>query len=889
MATQNGITTAPGTAAGAGASADMGADSHTGIGTGADRHSGVGAARRGFGIRAKLLLAFGGIAGLTVTASVIAILSFNDVGNALRAITEDDLPAMSLSLRLAKSSAQVASAAPAVLAAADLRQRDAAVAALTANQHALDQVIDALSATAGGVPSGSITSGGIAPVGTGSAGTDSGGTASGVQQSTAGLRQTAAEMRGNLDRLSAAVGQRLALRDQRTAMVRAIRATTDTLDLKLAPLVDDTNFTLVTGLQGVTDDTTDIKVIQQRLSDLADKQLGALQAMLDLRADCNLALGLLTEAANIPDKDLLPPVRDRFAAAAARIGKALDALKAIPAADVLRQPVTDLLHYGSVTASIFDLRRQEIEATAAGETILAANRKLADALAPLVTALVERNERGAQDAAADTRHTIAHGRVLLTAIAAASLVIALLIVVFYVGPMVVRRLTALRGAMAALAAGDLDVAIPQSGHDEITDMAATLLVFRGNARQARALQQASEEAYVLKARRQAAMDRHTQEFGTSAAGVMGNLARSAEAMRAVAAEMSTAAQLTRTSATRTAEGASVSAQNLASVAAAAEQMAASISEISQQAARATAAAHEAGERAAATDAKMASMAAMAARVGDVVRLISDVAGRTNLLALNATIEAARAGEAGKGFAVVAGEVKALAKQTAQATDDIATQITAIRGATDEAVSAVREVATAIGQVQQVATAIAAAVEEQASVTHEIVGSVHSVAAATQQATEAMQDVSTASEGTEAASAKVLAGADDLGRDADTLRGEVTQFLKEMAGTSVEGRRQYERIAGNGTEAVLCLPDGARRRVAIEDISRGGVSLRSDWWTDAGTEVQVELPGAGGAVAARTVRSDGRVLALAFRNDEAALQRIDGALACIGAEATKAAA
>lgn len=252
--------------------------------------------RHGFGIGRRLFLAFGAVAGLTVLACAVALVSYNDVGVTLRGITEDNLPAMSLSLRLAKSSAEVVSAAPAVLAAVDVRQRNSAMTMLAADQRSLGQVIDALAATPGG------------------------------QAATAVLRQTAAELHGNLDQLGAAVGRRLALRDQRIAQVRAIRAIDDALDKKLAPLIDDASFNLVILLQGATD-APDAKVIQQRISDIADKQLGAFQAMLELRADCNLALGLLGEAANIPERDLLPPVRDRFTAAAGRIGKALDALK----------------------------------------------------------------------------------------------------------------------------------------------------------------------------------------------------------------------------------------------------------------------------------------------------------------------------------------------------------------------------------------------------------------------------------------------------------------------------------------------------------------------------------------------------------------------------------
>ena len=180
--------------------------------------------------------------------------------------------------------------------------------------------------------------------------------------------------------------------------------------------------------------------------------------------------------------------------------------------------------------------------------------------------------------------------------------------------------------MRRLAGGDLAAEIPAADRkDEVGQMAQAMLVFKANAQEARDLQAAADKEHALKARRQAAMDRYTQDFGTSAAGVMASLARSAEAMRATAAEMSDAAHRTRDSAARAAEGATTSATNLGAVSAAAEQMSSSINEISQQVGRATQAVSEAVERANVTDAKVGGMAAAADRVGDVVKLITDIA------------------------------------------------------------------------------------------------------------------------------------------------------------------------------------------------------------------------------------------------------------------------
>ena len=437
-------------------------------------------------------------------------------------------------------------------------------------------------------------------------------------------------------------------------------------------------------------------------------------------------------------------------------------------------------------------------------------------------------------------------------------------------------------AMAALAGGDLTTDVPDTHRrDEVGRMAQALLVFRRNAQAAQQARAETEQIRKQKDHRQAAIDRHTQDFGTSASGVMAGLKRFAETMHAHTNDMSGAAGRTHVLAEQTAAAAATSSRNLATATDAAERMSSSTSQISHQVSRATDAVRVTVGRTEVTNAKVAELAKAAERIGDVVKLIAAIAGQTNLLALNATIEAARAGESGKGFAVVASEVKTLSGQTARATAEITAQIVAIRAATAEAVVAVREVGNAIGEVDQVAVAIAAAVDHQAEVTGDIVASVQSVAAATEQTAHAMQDVSTMAETAVSKGAEVLDGANQINSTAETLQNELTQFLTALTRTEEAQRRRYERIDGRGLLARLQLPGRPEIDARIRDISRGGAAVECDLQAACGSNLTLVLPGSEGAVSARVVRMEGSWMGLVFQQEAAALTRVDQALDYIG--------
>jgi methyl-accepting chemotaxis protein len=215
------------------------------------------------------------------------------------------------------------------------------------------------------------------------------------------------------------------------------------------------------------------------------------------------------------------------------------------------------------------------------------------------------------------------------------------------------------------------------------------------------------------------------------------------------------------------------------VAAAAQELTASITEIGRQIGVARDVVRNTRSQSGETEQRVGDLAGKVSAIGSIIDIINDIADQTNLLALNATIEAARAGEAGKGFVVVASEVKALANQTTRATDDIRKNIEAVRMATEQAVTSVRGIAAAVGELDQTTGAIAAAVEQQNAATAEISRNTSITADETQSITRAMAEV-TSSVGTTDQSARQVDRSSAAMRDkSETMRNEVQNFLTRI--------------------------------------------------------------------------------------------------------------
>jgi methyl-accepting chemotaxis protein len=342
-------------------------------------------------------------------------------------------------------------------------------------------------------------------------------------------------------------------------------------------------------------------------------------------------------------------------------------------------------------------------------------------------------------------------------------------------------LNLLRGKMEALAGGELGGEIPGVGRgDEVGKMAATVQIFKDNALRMRELEKAEAASREqAAAERRSAMDGLASDFERSVNGIVRSVSAAAAGMQ------TTAQSMTATASDASARAANVSAAsqsasgNVGTVASAAEELSSSVAEISRQVGRSSQIASQAVTDAERTNATVQVLSTGAEKIGEVVKLIHSIAAQTNLLALNATIEAARAGESGRGFAVVASEVKALANQTAKATEEISGQVEAMQQSTSDAVAAISGISRTIAQMSEITTSISSSIEQQGDATREIARNIQSVAAGSSEISAHIGGVTTAATAAGAAASEVLENARELDHQSGMLRSAVDGFLAKV--------------------------------------------------------------------------------------------------------------
>ncbi|WP_282607195.1 methyl-accepting chemotaxis protein [Pelagibius sp. Alg239-R121] len=468
----------------------------------------------------------------------------------------------------------------------------------------------------------------------------------------------------------------------------------------------------------------------------------------------------------------------------------------------------------------------------------------------------------AETSKSDATNTLIFEAVLLAVILAVGAVSAWVVIFRVTVP-----INGMTTAMKKLAGGDLETEVPSVGRqDEIGDMAEAVEVFKANAKEVDRMKDEEEE------RKRASDEKLKTELLTiserldkEVKAAVSSTTTQAEGMKETSTEMTEIVGRLNQRASTVSDGASQANESIQTVASAAEELSASISEITRQVGQSSTIVQKAADEANRTDETVGGLADAAQKIGDVINLIQDIAEQTNLLALNATIEAARAGDAGKGFAVVASEVKNLANQTAKATEEIGSQIGAIRTETEGAVQAIRLITETIKEVNTISDTISEAVEQQSQATQEISESVQSTVRHMTEVTGQISDVAEDTKAVSDHSTNVMTGAKGTLTNIDHLDKQMGDVLKELRESAVGNRRKDARQAGSWP--ITLDADGISRRGQANDLSLGGALINCEGELSTGQSINVEIGNLSKKILATVVECSSRGVHISFEGDE----------------------
>jgi len=763
--------------------------------------------RAGLGIQGRLMASFALILVLAGISSVVSWISFGNSRALVADITTDSLPSIIRQMELAMDGVGLAAQAP-VLAtsrnADELAETEARLDALISDARTrLDEI-----AVTNPEPL-------MLPVAAADAETDANAgnteipnqnpdqaqeqigeptqtvTVDAIETLTAKLDDIVAR-RNTLHELTM---QRLELERQRGDLTLDMVFAYSDLSEFINPLVEVVDIDVSRGISRIAGGNSDA-------AGELEETIKFSQLISEIRANVNLAFGMLTAAIAVPEGDAMDEVRNQWSWAELRISDALEKLPDNNDGTQIKKLAEALMVYGAGKDSVFDLRETEWDNQYKTEQTLDATLTSAEALSASIEQLVDAKRLEVDNSAANALSQVVRDQQVIALIGIAVLVISLLILIFYVRGNLIKRLLRVIDGMRRVANGDLSTEVRDTGRDEIGRMAEILGQFRETSLAAqRAEENVAREREIAETERRRAMLELADAFEASVMQVAKDVSREAENIQTTSNQVREQAEIASSNATGVAGASEEISINMASVSDAAQSLSERVRDTGLRAQQSVNAATNAVDTARQTSDTMHELETGAQEIGEILNLIQDIAAQTNLLALNATIEAARAGDAGKGFAVVAQEVKNLANQTGTATDRIAQRITGIQTTTGVAVQAIATIRDSITGIHETVDEMSAAVDEQQEFVAEIASNVEQSATAASEMNATIAQVSTAAGDNLQAVDGLRQATDRLRHQSDDLGKRVRDFLDSIRSEQTAATRQQ----GNETINEASLP------------------------------------------------------------------------------------